>query len=184
MNDHKIKSIISNYGVTLKRLTEDKIELVRRWRNDPKIQQYMEFREEITPEMQKAWFRRINNEFNLFYIIENDGKGIGLINIKDIKDNQGEGGIFIWDDHCLNSDISYRAHLALFDLVFSTGMINSIISHVLRDNVRAQRFTAFLGFRMADNQDKEFNQMYILTSDEYFHSKNRQRYVKRFNLLK
>lgn len=184
MNDRKIKSVISDYGVTLKRLTEDKIEMVRCWRNDPKIQQYMEFREEITPEMQKAWFSSINNESNLFYIIENNGKEIGLINIKNIKEKKGEGGVFIWDDNSLNSDISYRAHLALFDLVFSIGLLNVIISHVLKDNIRAQRFTKFLGFKLANNQDGEYNQMYILMSDEYFLNRNRQRYVKRFNLLK
>ena len=44
------------YGVKLERLTADKIELVRNWRNDPKISQYMEFRDHITAEMQKKWF--------------------------------------------------------------------------------------------------------------------------------
>ncbi len=41
--------ILENYGVRLKRLTHDKIELLRQWRNDPKIQQYMFYREYITP---------------------------------------------------------------------------------------------------------------------------------------
>ena len=45
--------VIEGYGVKLKRLTHDKIELLRQWRNDPKIQQYMIYREEITPEMQE-----------------------------------------------------------------------------------------------------------------------------------
>ena len=37
--------ILEGYGVKLHRLTEEKIELLRRWRNDPKIQQYMGYRE-------------------------------------------------------------------------------------------------------------------------------------------
>ncbi len=41
--------ILENYGVRLKQLTHDKIELLRQWRNDPKIQQYMFYREYITP---------------------------------------------------------------------------------------------------------------------------------------
>ena len=98
---------ITNYGVTLSRLTEDKIELVRNWRNDPKIAQYMEFKEHITPEMQLNWFKKINNENNYFFIIEFEGKEIGLINVKDIhySEKVGEGGIFIYDDNYLNSDI-------------------------------------------------------------------------------
>jgi hypothetical protein len=52
------------YGVKLERLTADKIELVRNWRNDPKISQYMEFRDHITAEMQKKWFASVDNENN------------------------------------------------------------------------------------------------------------------------
>ena len=76
--------ILEGYGVKLYRLTEEKIELLRRWRNDPKIQQYMGYREHITSEMQKAWFERINNDNNYYFIIEYEGKEIGCINIKDI----------------------------------------------------------------------------------------------------
>ena len=53
---------IKKYGVTLEKLTHQKIEIVRQWRNDPKIDKYMEFHEEITPQMQENWFNRINND--------------------------------------------------------------------------------------------------------------------------
>ena len=42
----------------------------------------MEFHEEITPHMQENWFNRINNDNNLYYIIQYEGNDIGLINIK------------------------------------------------------------------------------------------------------
>ena len=35
---------ITDYGVKLVQLTEDKIELVRQWRNSDKIKKYMEYR--------------------------------------------------------------------------------------------------------------------------------------------
>ena len=76
---------ISNYDVSLELLTENKIEMVRQWRNDPKIQQYMEYRETITPEMQKKWFDKLNNgKDNFYFIIQYKGEDIGLINVKDI----------------------------------------------------------------------------------------------------
>ena len=62
-------SSISKYDVDLHRLTKDKIEEVRQWRNDPKISQFMEYRDYITPEMQDAWFKRIDNDRNYYYII-------------------------------------------------------------------------------------------------------------------
>lgn len=76
---------ISNYDVSLELLTENKIEMVRQWRNDPKIQQYMEYRETITPEMQKKWFDKLNNgKDNFYFILQYKGEDIGLINVKDI----------------------------------------------------------------------------------------------------
>ena len=72
------------YGITLTRLREDDIELVRKWRNSPGIQQYMEYREFITEEMQKKWFESINNLQNFYFIIEYENKKIGLINTSNI----------------------------------------------------------------------------------------------------
>ena len=111
---------ISNYGVTLRRLTEDKIEMIRNWRNDPKIAQYMEYKEYISPEMQKKWFDKINNDNNYYFLIVVDNKEIGLINIRDIdyEKREGEGRIYIYDDEYLNSDISFRSVLLLFDFGF------------------------------------------------------------------
>ncbi len=172
---------LHNYGITLKRLSQDKIEMVRCWRNNPKIAQFMEFRSEITPEMQQKWFDSINNNNNLFYIIVFRDEEIGLINIKNICNCSGEGGIFIWNEAFLNSDISYRAHLALFDAAFNSGLLTEITSHVLSDNPRAQRFTQFLGFQIADNQSGTYNQLYRLNKQNYFENKNRQRFLKRYN---
>lgn len=92
--------VLEGYGVKLKRLTHDKIELLRQWRNDPKIQQYMIYRETITPEMQEKWFQKINNDHNFYFIIEYEGKEIGCVNIKDVDYEKkcGEPGIFIYDD--------------------------------------------------------------------------------------
>ena len=73
---------ISNFDVSLELLTEDKIEMVRQWRNDPKIQQYMEYRDEITPEMQVKWFKKLNNgKDNFYFIIKYKEEEIGLINV-------------------------------------------------------------------------------------------------------
>jgi hypothetical protein len=60
--------LISKYDVTLHRLSKAKIELVRQWRNDPKISQYMIYREIITLEQQEKWFERINNDKNYYFI--------------------------------------------------------------------------------------------------------------------
>jgi len=161
---------IVKYNVELTRLTEDKIELVRHWRNDKKISVYMEFRDEITPEMQIKWFHRINNENNYYFIIEFDGKEIGLINVRDIDYalKEGEVGIFIYDDDYLNSDVSFRACLCLDDFCFETLKLERLIGHIIRDNKRSIKFGEFLGFIIEPQQENVYNQKYILLPKNYF----------------
>lgn len=158
---------ITGYGVTLRRLTEDKIEMVRNWRNDPIIQQYMEFREYITSEMQKRWFERINNENNYYFIIVYEGKEIGLINIRDIdyEAKDGESGIFIYDVEYLNSDVPLRALFCMNDFVWETLKLERMHCHVLRDNKKAIIMNKALGYRLGNSQDDVENQLYILTRE-------------------
>lgn len=162
--------ILTKYDITLSRLTEDKIELVRHWRNDPKISQYMEFREHITAEMQKAWFQRINNPQNYYFILIFEGQEIGLANIRDIDDKRtkGECGLFIYENEYLNSDVSFRASLTLNDFCFETLELKQMISHVIKDNIRAIKFNEFLGYKKINFQEPVYNQLYILDREIYF----------------
>jgi UDP-4-amino-4,6-dideoxy-N-acetyl-beta-L-altrosamine N-acetyltransferase len=165
--------MVTKYGITLSRLTENKIELIRQWRNDPKIAQYMEFKEYITPEMQVTWFNKINNESNYFFIIEFEEKEIGLINIKEIDEKEGEAGIFIFDDTYLNSDVSFRASLCLNDFGFETLHLKRMKAHILRTNKRAIQFNKLIGYKIAENQDSILNQLYYLTKEDYSIKKER-----------
>ena len=166
---------ITKYGITLVRLTEDKIELVRNWRNDPKIAQYMEFKEFITPEMQLNWFHIINDNNNYFFIIEFEGNEIGLVNVKNIDYDEsiGEGGIFIYDDGYLNSDLSFRTSLCLNDFCFETLQLKRLQAHILRDNKRAIQFNKFIGYKLSDNQENIQNQLYYLTKEDFINKRER-----------
>jgi len=178
--------ILNNYGIKLVRLTEDKIEMVRRWRNDAKISKYMEYREAITPEMQAKWFYSINNNYNYYFFICIHDLEIGLINIKEINADctEGEGGVFIYDDKYLNTDVAYRAHLVLFDYFFYEKNFDRIISHVLVDNERAIRFTQYLGFYEESGQEGVYNRKYVLKKTDYIENVNRLRFLKKWNKYK
>lgn len=178
---------ICGYGVELELLTPKKIEMVRQWRNDPKISKYMEYREEITPEQQERWFSKLNNgRDNFYWIIKYKGEDIGLINIKDVDYDKrtGESGVFIYCDKYLNTDISYRAHLVMFDYVFNDLNLNSTYCHILKSNLRAQRFTYFLGMLKSDGQDDIENQLYTFYKDDYFNNINRNRFIRKYNKMK
>ena len=167
MERFKDIKVLEGYGVKLRRLTEDKIELVRKWRNDPKIQQYMEYREYITPEMQKAWFKKIDNDNNFYFIIEYQGKEIGVINIKnvDYERKTGEPGIFIYDDACLNLDVGIRASLCQNDFIWNVLNLEWLHGHVLKSNKRAVRMNALFGYKLLPEQENKELQECILTRD-------------------
>ena len=93
--------IISKFNIRFIRLMKEDIELVRQWRNHSSIRKFMVYREHITADMQEKWFETINNNLNLYFIIEYKGKKIGLINGKDINwgEKKMETGIFIWNKY-------------------------------------------------------------------------------------
>lgn len=172
---------LEGYGVKLRRLTEDKIELVRHWRNDPKIQKYMEYREHITAEQQLAWFHRINNDKNFYFLIIVDGKEIGCVSIRDIdyEKLEGEPGIFIGDDDYLNNDYSFCSALCLLDFCFETLQLKELIIHVLKGNKRAIQYNKMLGYVLSHNQDNVENQEYRMFYEKY--KTSRDRIVKYLN---
>ncbi len=140
---------LEGYGVKLKRLTHDKIEMVRQWRNDPKISQYMFYREYITPEMQEKWFANLDKKCNYYFIIEYDGKDVGLINIKDIdwEKRCGEPGQFMYYDEYLDSDVSLRASLCMGDWIWSELGLEYELIEVVRTNKRALDFNRLFGYK-------------------------------------
>jgi RimJ/RimL family protein N-acetyltransferase len=164
------------------KLQQDDLELVRNWRNSPLITRYMEYREYITPEMQQEWFKTINNDSNLYLIIEHEYKKIGLINAKNIDWDSAsiEGGIFFWEEEVYNTPIP-----AFVSILFAELMIRilrlQIYAHVLKSNDRAIRYNLQLGFELSPGQENVENQEYLLTPERYLEKSSRLR--KAFYIL-
>lgn len=173
--------VLSGYDIELSRLSHDKIEMVRQWRNDPRISQYMLYQETITQEMQEKWFVKVNNDNNLYFIVEYKGQDVGLINVKDIDyiKKTGEGGIFIYDENLQDTDIAYRAHILLFDYVFDKICLETISSEIQPTNRRAIRFATFLGCELVKETPECL--FFILTKEKYLSNNNRKRFLKRWN---
>ncbi|MBU2649363.1 MAG: GNAT family N-acetyltransferase [Bacteroidetes bacterium] len=160
---------LHKYDITLSRLTEDDIEMVRQWRNSQQIRQFMEYREEITPEMQKKWFESINDFYNFYFIIEFEGEKIGLINTSkaNYDDQSSEGGIFLWDDKYYETFVPVWASLLLLETnLFLFDARKSYIK-TLHDNERAKRLNLHLGYELMEGQENEYNQEYKLTRENF-----------------
>lgn len=162
--------ILSGYGIKLVRIRQEHIELVRHYRNTERIRSFMEYRDEITPEMQENWFRQINNRNHGFFLIEHEHEFIGLVNGKDIdweRKITGSGGVFIWNESWWNTTIPVAAVLLFIDTSFLLGLERTYI-RVLRTNHHAIRFNRSLGYVLLDGQEEVENQEYVLTHDAYF----------------
>lgn len=161
---------IHNYGITLKRVTQEDIELLRQWRNAESVNRYMEYREYITPEMQQKWFESINNYNNFYYLIIYKDDKIGVINEKNI-DRQGDGtsesGLFIANEKYLKSHIPLLASLTLIEINFYILGGKESYIHTLRDNKAAIEYNKTLGYELCEGQEKVENQKYRLTRESF-----------------
>ncbi len=158
------------YGLTLKRLTKEDIELLRIWRNSESVNRFMEYRKYITPEMQEKWFESINNPNNFYYIIIYNDEKIGLINDKGF-DRFGkatsEAGLFIAVDKYKNTFVPVLASLILLEVsFFYLGGKDSYI-RILKDNISSIKYNTRLGYELCPNQENVENQLYVLTPERF-----------------
>lgn len=161
---------IYKYGITLKRITHDDIELLRKWRNSETVNSFMEYRDYITVEMQERWFESVNNYDNFYYIIIYKGKKVGLINDKNVERGKSaisEAGLFIAEEKYRNTHIPLLASLMMIELnlFILKGEISYI--HVLKDNAQAIAYNKSLGYKLCDGQEDVENQKYYLTPDNF-----------------
>jgi UDP-4-amino-4,6-dideoxy-N-acetyl-beta-L-altrosamine N-acetyltransferase len=150
--------IISKYNIRFTRLKEEDLELVRHWRNHPSINKYMVYREQISEQMQKEWFVSVDNNDNLYFIIEYKGKKIGLINGKDINwdDKSMETGIFIWNKYYRKTHIPTICTLIFAELGVAIWELKPRAT-ILRSNDRALKYNKVLGFKVIeDDPEKEY----------------------------
>jgi len=160
---------LSKYGIVLNRLREQDAELVRRWRNSPTISQFMEYRDHITPEMQKEWFKSVNNINNFYFIIEYPQEQIGLINSSHVEWDtvSSEGGIFLWDEKYYETFVPVWASLCLLETTYFVLNAGKSVIKTLRDNERAKKLNLHLGYELMEGQEEVYNQQYVMTPESF-----------------
>ncbi len=140
------------YGITFVPLYPIHLEFLREWRNHPEIQQWMLYREEITPEMQQRWYDSIDPAKDSYSIIWNRHEQIGLTQLRNIDAaaGSGEGGIIIFKPEHQNHMLSHRAAVAGMDWNFLERKMKTLTVTILKKNVRARRLVRSLGYVLHD----------------------------------
>lgn len=159
---------LQRYGITLRQITEADIEQVRVWRNSPEVSKYMAYREEITPVMQERWFAKVEEQGDLYFIINSNSIDVGVINLRDIDNDsrEAEMGIFIAAHSHQNGFTSFKAALCLYDFAFGVMRLKRLKTQVLDDNKRAIRFNRGFGYISSEILNG-INRIYYLTKEDY-----------------
>ena len=147
--------------IRLARLRRHDCEMLRQWRNAEHIRKNMFYQEFISQENQVKWFNGLRPDKEFYYLIRTD-KPIGLINIKEIEDGQGDVGLFIHDTEYWGSPYPLWASWLLLTAFFSRKDIRSLRASVHLDNNNAVEYNRFLGFEWMNS-----NQM-LLKKEDYF----------------
>jgi UDP-4-amino-4,6-dideoxy-N-acetyl-beta-L-altrosamine N-acetyltransferase len=162
--------IIEKYGITLKRVKESDIELIRVKRNSADINSHMHYREIITEEMQKKWFASINNIYNNYFIVYHNNQKIGLVNGKnsDYEKRRSEGGMFIWEKKYWGTVIPAMCSVMMTDFTFLINGFNKNYIKILKENKNAISYNKQLGYvATEDYPSDEETQWYELTRENY-----------------
>ena len=160
--------IIKQYGVTLERLQEADIELVRNGRNQDFVRQNHLERALISAEQQKLWWQRINPQNDYYFLIEKQNKKIGMVYIKDLKSESltGNIGIFIWDKNYLKTRIPALVTILFGEFFYCHVKIKEMRAVVLKTNTPMLNIFKFFEFRSMEVSGAEYLQLH-LTRDEF-----------------
>ncbi|MDX2000987.1 MAG: GNAT family N-acetyltransferase [Chitinophagales bacterium] len=168
---------IEGYGVWLEPLDADHIEMVRQWRNSQKINTYMEYRDYISPEMQQAWFAKLNPLTDFYFLIKYNERYVGLIHTSNVDWQAGtaEAGLFIYEDHYLSTPIPVFASLSMVDAFFLYFPVNKLYAKVMTGNAVAEQYNQSLGFKLMPNQEGLQFKRFVLDKADYFASASQLR---------
>ncbi|NQV03448.1 MAG: GNAT family N-acetyltransferase [Bacteroidia bacterium] len=173
----------TQFDITIVHLKEEDIELVRQWRNSPQIAERMEFREYITPEMQKVWFKSISNLNNLYFVIIYHEEKIGVINVKNVdwKNRQLESGIFIPDEKFWGTFVPSIVSIMLTQMFFRIFGWDHYYAHIMKTNERAIKYNKSLGYELCEGEEENENQLYILKRENF--EKRSEKLVKALTVI-
>jgi UDP-4-amino-4,6-dideoxy-N-acetyl-beta-L-altrosamine N-acetyltransferase len=161
--------IFHKYGITLERLKEGDIEMVRQWRNSDPVRLNMNYREIITAEEQREWFQSINNDKYHYVVIQYQGEKIGLLNDKNIDWDSltSETGIFIGKAEFYHTFVPYLVSVAGIEYLFYLLGWKKQFAHIMRSNPNAIRYNLELGYRLCEDQKDDECQLYELTRESF-----------------
>jgi len=155
-------------NIVLEPLSENKIELVRNWRNSPEICVNMQYQTIITKAEQIKWFYELQKGNSHYFIIKASEKEAGLIHINKINEQEktAEVGLFIGEKDFVGTGVALYASFLLLSFAFEELQLKKLKAKVNSNNKIAIDYNGFLGFEFFEELDEQFN-YYVMTNETY-----------------
>lgn len=152
---------IQAFGILLRPLAQDQIELVRQWRNHPDVARHMLSQEIISEARQEAWFDRVKAaEDRRYFLIHWRDRATGFASVTSpagiplTQAESLEAAIYFAPDSPLRGNLlAFAPALALNDACFQQLACRQLLARVKTDNPAALRFNQAMGYRETGRQD-------------------------------
>ncbi|MDP5029279.1 GNAT family N-acetyltransferase [Paraglaciecola sp.] len=152
---------LRGYQVFLDSVTEQELELIRQWRNDPAVSQFMLSQQLIDKEQQQAWFKKISNDSSQqHFMIRYKDQNIGVANIKACYQGETllnsraiEPGLYIADERYRSNILAFAPTLLLNDYCFDVLGTACLKACVKADNQAALHYNSKLGYQIEKQAD-------------------------------
>lgn len=108
-------------GITLRKISEDDLEMIMNWRMSETVTKYMNTNPQLTLKDQKEWFESLErNDKARNWIIEVEGVPAGLINLADIDWTKGttSWGYYIGEEKLRSLRLAISLEMSLYDYCF------------------------------------------------------------------
>ncbi len=148
--------VLEGYQIKLVQIQESDLEMLRLWRNDPKVSQYMLTQETISAEQQCKWFEKIKRDpKQLQFVIYYKDNPIGAANLRAIDGESIheatilEPGLYIYEDKYRANLLTFAPTLLLNDYCFYELGAETLRAVVRPDNIAALNYNQKLGYKVA-----------------------------------
>jgi RimJ/RimL family protein N-acetyltransferase len=152
---------LSGYQVSLRPVQESDLAILRTWRNDPQISQFMISQSTISEEQQAAWFSKIKRDpSQRHFIIVYKNQEIGSLNIKSRVRGKSlsqtpyiEPGLYIADPRYRNNILAFSPTLLINDYCFEILKCRKLVAVVKSENQAALNYNLKLGYQIIKQAD-------------------------------
>ena len=156
---------LENFGITLRKMCEEDLEMVLAWRNSEHIKKYALNQQSISLKEHRAWFHSLADKGDLYFIVESNSQAVGLIWANSFKEKRCQTGMYIYERELQNSLFAYRVSLTLNEYLFYVQQLELIECEILNENKRSIRYTLSLAYK--EYEKKHNVSLFRLTKEDF-----------------